>query len=194
MGSAQCCTKQQLEEKETEIQIKQDAIMKQSGTQQDNPLPKKKLSSRKSSPDEPGTPGFADLRSQQSKKSEQHQSHSQKEIQLIGQLEKHDSPFKSQTSIGKRKNDSPVCNFEATNKLKSLDSNRLKKIQTFEEKLNSRDLSPIEDDGMLDSQRSKQADEKSVKSILKQELKYSKFRKQDTTFDAGQRKVQFCIE
>ncbi|CAD8095578.1 unnamed protein product [Paramecium sonneborni] len=194
MGAAQCCTKQYLEEKDSELLIKQDVAMKQSGTQQENPLPKLKLSSRKSSPDEPGTPGFADLKSQQSRKSEQHQSHSQKEIQLIGQLDKHDTPFKSQCSIGKKKNDSPVCNFEATNKLKSLDSNRLKKLQTFEQKASSREHSPIEDDGMLDSQRSKQADEKSVKSILKQELKYSKFRKQDTTFDVGQRRVQFQIE
>ncbi|CAD8140609.1 unnamed protein product [Paramecium pentaurelia] len=191
MGSAQCCNKIVQNEEVQEIVIGQDSNQQSAKLQE---VQQVKHSYKKT--EDCGTPAFPELRSQQSKKSEQYQS--LKEIQFIGQVEKDEQIFKSSCTLGKkRQNDSPIVAFEAKNSLKSFDSSRLKKLQSVtEQQLNLKNISsPREEDSfMQDSQRGGQLDEKSCKSILKQEMKYSRFRNQQNNADSTFRKVQFNLE
>ncbi|CAD8138245.1 unnamed protein product [Paramecium octaurelia] len=192
MGSAQCCKKNVQDEGVQELVILEDPNQQ---TSKLSDLQQEKHSYKKT--EECGTPAFPELRSQQSKRSEQCQS--LKEIQFIGQVDKEEQILKSTCTLGRKrqKNDSPIVAFEAKNSLKSFDSNRLKKLQSVPEKqLNLKNISSPrdEDSFMQDSQRSGQADEKSAKSILKQEMKYSRFRNQQNQSDSTFRKVQFNLE
>ncbi|CAD8150414.1 unnamed protein product [Paramecium pentaurelia] len=193
MGSAQCCKKNVQDEDVQEVVILEDSNQ-QSAKLQD--VQQAKHSYKKT--EECGTPAFPELRSQQSKRSEQCQS--LKEIQFVGQVDKDEQILKSTCTLGRKrqKNDSPIVAFEAKNSLKSFDSNRLKKLQSVtEQQLNLKNISSPrdEDSFMSDSQRgSRQPDEKSAKSILKQEMKYSRFRNQQNQVDSTLRKVQFNLE
>ncbi|CAK81056.1 unnamed protein product (macronuclear) [Paramecium tetraurelia] len=160
------------------------------------PNSKEKLIVHSKKEDEPATPGFADLKSYGSKRSEQ----SQRQIQLVAEIDANpedilknneniqQSPIQSQRSLKKkRKDDSPICDFQPKNSLKSFDSKKLTKLKSLSEH-----KVRFEDNKDNDSQRSNSADNKSVKSIMKQELKYSQFRKMQTQGDVESRKkVQF---
>ncbi|CAK56357.1 unnamed protein product (macronuclear) [Paramecium tetraurelia] len=192
MGSAQCCKKNVQDEGVQELVILEDPNQQ---TAKLSDLQQEKHSYKKT--EECGTPAFPELRSQQSKRSEQCQS--LKEIQFVGQVDRDEQILKSTCTLGrkKQKNDSPIVAFEAKNSLKSFDSNRLKKLQSVPEKqLNLKNISSPrdEDSFMQDSQRCGQPDEKSAKSILKQEMKYSRFRNQQNQGDSTFRKVQFNLE
>ncbi|CAD8131921.1 unnamed protein product [Paramecium octaurelia] len=191
MGNAQCCSKIVEDEDVQEIVIREDSNKQTVKLQE---VQQVKHSQKKT--EDCGTPAFPELRSQQSKKSEQCQS--LKEIQFIGQVEKDEQIFKSSCTLGRRRqNDSPIVAFEAKNSLKSFDSGRLKKLQSVtEQQLNLKNISSPrdEDSFMQDSIRGGQLDEKSSKSILKQEMKYSRFRNQQNQAESAFRKVQFNLE
>ncbi|CAD8179928.1 unnamed protein product [Paramecium octaurelia] len=204
MGSSQCCSSQT--DEKSEIIIKNEivdksskrSINKSSKKQQEAPNSKEKLIVHSKKEDEPATPGFADLKSYGSKRSEQ----SQKQIQLVAEIDVNpedilknneniqQSPIQSQRSLKKkRKDDSPICDFQPKNSLKSFDSKKLTKLKSLSEH-----KVRFEDNKDNDSQRSNSADNKSVKSIMKSELKYSQFRKMQTQGDVESRKkVQFSI-
>ncbi|CAD8175183.1 unnamed protein product [Paramecium pentaurelia] len=204
MGSSQCCSSQS--DEKFEIILKKDitdksnkkSIKKSSKKQQEVPDSNEKLIVHSNKQDEPATPGFADLKSYGSKQSEQ----SQKQIQLVAEIEMNpedilrnndnlqQSPIQSQRSLKKkRKDDSPICDFQPKNSLKSFDSKKLTKLKSLSE-----NRVRFDDNKDNDSQRSNSADNKSVKSIMKQELKYSQFRKMQTYGDVESRKkVQFSI-
>ncbi|CAD8057425.1 unnamed protein product [Paramecium sonneborni] len=191
MGNAQCCNKIVQDEDVSEVVILQDSNQQSAKLQDVQQV----IHSYKKT-EECGTPAFPELRSQQSKKSEQSQS--MKEIQFLRQVDKDEQIFKSTCTLGKkRQNDSPIVAFEAKNSLRSFDSNRLKKLQSVtEQQINLKNISSPrdEDSFMQDSQKGGYPDEKSAKSILKQEMKYSRFRNQQNQADSTLRKVQFNLE
>ncbi|CAD8055553.1 unnamed protein product [Paramecium sonneborni] len=189
MGNAQCCNQIVQDEDVSEVVILQNSNQQSAKLQE---VQQVKHSNKKT--EECGTPAFPELRSQQSKKSEQ----SLKEIQFLRQVEKEEQIFKSSCTLGKKKqNDSPIVAFEPKNSLRSFDSNKLKKLQSInEQQLNLKNISSPrdEDSFMQDNQRGGQLDEKSAKSVLKQEMKYSRFRNQQSQADSTLRQVQFNLE
>ncbi|CAD8074088.1 unnamed protein product [Paramecium sonneborni] len=198
MGSSQCCSLQTDDKSEIVLKIEDTeksslkSSKKSSKKQQQIPTQKDKHQVHQIKCEGPGTPGFADLRSFGSKRSEQ----SYKDIQLVAEIvmnledipkrieDVQQSPITSQRSLKKKKkNDSPLCEFQPKNSLKSFDSKKLNKLKSLSEH-----KVKFEEKNENDSQRSNSVDNKSVKSIMKQELKYSQFRKMQTQGDAESRK------
>ncbi|CAD8073114.1 unnamed protein product [Paramecium sonneborni] len=211
MGSSQCCSVNTIEEtselavgmKETSQSSKGLNIQGDGQKIKNQPLsPKQKQKGvhGKFRIDDPQTPGFADNKSIHSKQESEQLSN--KDIQLIAEIvmqyddlpqkieEANEEIFISQPSLKKkRKNDSPLCDFQPKNSLKSFDSKRLDKLKSINEyRQNQEELGKQE----LESQRSQSADNKSVKSILKQEMKFSQFKKgQKNNDNHSQKKVHF---
>ncbi|CAD8160573.1 unnamed protein product [Paramecium pentaurelia] len=211
MGSSNCCSLSSDQQSEIVLKIEdtekssikssKKSIKKQQEqclVQFKTPSQKEKLSVNPNKCEDPATPGFADLRSLGSKRSE----YSNKDIQLVAEIvmnledlpkqiaDVQQSPITSQRSLKKkRKDDSPLCDFQPKNSLRSFDSKKLNKLKSFSEHRVT-----FEEKSENDSHRSNSADNKSVKSIMKQELKYSQFRKMQTQGDAeSKRKVHFQI-
>ncbi|CAK77623.1 unnamed protein product (macronuclear) [Paramecium tetraurelia] len=198
MGSSHCCSLQSDDKSEIVLKIEDTeksslrSSRKSPKKQQETPSQKEKLLVHPNKCEDPATPGFADLQSFGSKHSEQ----SCKDIQLVAEIvmnledipkkieEVQQSPITSQRSLKKRrKNDSPLCDFQPKNSLKSFDSKKLNKLKSLSEH-----RVKFEEKSDNESNRSNSADNKSVKSIMKQELKYSQFRKMQTLGDAESRK------
>ncbi|CAD8071246.1 unnamed protein product [Paramecium primaurelia] len=198
MGSSHCCSLQTDDKSEIVLKIEDTeksslrSSKKSPKKKQETPSQKEKLLVHPNKCEDPATPGFADLQSFGSKHSEQ----SYKDIQLVAEIvmnledipkkieDIQQSPITSQRSLKKRrKNDSPLCDFQPKNSLKSFDSKKLNKLKSLSEH-----RVKFEEKSENDSNRSNSADNKSVKSIMKQELKYSQFRKMQTQGDAESRK------
>ncbi|CAD8079115.1 unnamed protein product [Paramecium sonneborni] len=198
MGSSHCCSLQT--DDKSEIVLKFEDTEKSSlksskkspKNQHEIPSQKDKLIGHQNICEDPATPGFGDLNSFGSKHSEQ----SYKDIQLVAEIvmnlediprkieDVQQSPITSQRSLKKKKkNDSPLCDFQPKNSLKSFDSKKLTKLKSLSEH-----RVKFEEKSENESQRSNSADNKSIKSIMKQELKYSQFRKMQTQGDAESRK------
>ncbi|KAM3147264.1 hypothetical protein pb186bvf_000515 [Paramecium bursaria] len=174
---AQCCT--------SSLDKQQELVLKSEGTQSSQlsptkncppPIVKDKIISKD---EEAQTPGFNGHLNQSIIS----------EIKLVREVEvvqdedaKSARSLKSQKSLLKRKEDSPMFNFEPKNSLKSYDSKKLQKKRSMsQEHQNQNDEANSQDN-------------RSVKSILKHELKYSQFKKQRTYGDAESRKeVRFNI-
>ncbi|CAD8085947.1 unnamed protein product [Paramecium sonneborni] len=201
MGNSQCCSIQS--DDKSEIILKND-LERRSSNKESNKRQQEVLNSKSidivhpNQYDEPATPGFAKLKSYESKQSQQSQS----EIQLVEEIafnfddfsqqnnNLQQSPIQSQRSLKKKKkDDSPICDFQPKNSLRSFDSKKLTKFQNL-----SQHRVKFDDSNDNDSQRSNSIDNKSIKSIMKQELKYCQFRKMQTVGDPQSRKkVQFSI-
>ncbi|CAD8162809.1 unnamed protein product [Paramecium pentaurelia] len=213
MGSSQCCTANTIEQgSELATGMKETS---NSSKDPNNPSDRKKNKNFSLSPiqkqkgvhgqfriDDPQTPAFADNKSIHSK--QESEQFSNKDIQLVAEIvmqlddipqkieEANEDIFVSQSSLKKkRKNDSPLCDFQPKNSLKSFDSKRLDKLKSINEHQQNKEEMIKEE---LESQRSQSADNKSVKSILKQEMKYSQFKKRQSSNDKhSQKKVHFKI-
>ncbi|CAD8069706.1 unnamed protein product [Paramecium primaurelia] len=205
MGSSQCCTvntNDQASElaigmKETSQSSKGPKRQRDGKKNKNQPLylfslnnekisnGKKKVTHGQFRIDDPQTPVFADNKSIHSK--QESEQYSNKDIQLVAEIvmqlddihqkidEENEDIFISQTSLKKkRKNDSPLCEFQPKNSLKSFDSKRLNKLKSISEHKQNKEIINKEE---LESQRSQSADNRSVKSILKQEMKYSQYKK-----------------
>ncbi|CAD8175928.1 unnamed protein product [Paramecium octaurelia] len=213
MGSSQCCTINADESaSELAIGMKETAQSskgpnrssdgKKNKNQPLSPIQKQKGTRGQFRIDDPQTPAFADNKSIHSKQESEQQSN--KDIQLVAEIvmqlddfhqkieEANEDRFLSQTSLKKkRKNDSPLCDFQPKNSLKSFDSKRLDKLKSISEHKQIKEELMKEE---LDSQRSQSADNKSVKSILKQEMKYSQFKKGQYGNDIqSQKRVHFQL-
>ncbi|CAD8133456.1 unnamed protein product [Paramecium pentaurelia] len=198
MGSSQCCTVNTNEQaselaigmKETSQSSKgpnrsSDGKKNKNKNQPLSPMEKQKVTHGQFRIDDPQTPAFADNKSIHSKQESEQQSN--KDIQLVAEIvmqlddihqkidQGNEDIFISQTSLKKkRKNDSPLCEFQPKNSLKSFDSKRLNKLKSISEHKQNKEIINKEE---LESQRSQSADNRSVKSILKQEMKYSQYKK-----------------
>ncbi|CAD8167457.1 unnamed protein product [Paramecium octaurelia] len=213
MGSSQCCTVNTIEQaselatgmKETSHSSK-DPNNQSEGNKNRNknlsPIQKQKGVHGQFRIDDPSTPAFADNKSIHSKQESEQLSN--KDIQLVAEIvmqfddmpqkieEANEDIMVSQSSLKKKtKNDSPLGDFQPKNSLRSFDSKRLDKLKSINEhQVNKEEMIKEE----MESQRSQSADDKSVKSILKQEMKYSQFKKGQPSNDKhSQKKVHFKV-